>query len=1138
MGLAVNNTWTPRVFNPPETSQPPRVDTGSSTTTSGSAAPSQFNVTGASPQITTQPVVQVQSTPPGSLLPANFADDVKTNAPPKIEGMEADDPRLSLIEQGYDIQDIDSDVTALMDRPVDVEGAKLQVQTATGNEQQFWTGVFGRLNKSQSRELESLANAAAAAPEDAAAQTAFDQAVMPLLSADQRTQLRTLQRASQDAQLNLEGQTAAKKLVDAKQSGSADKISLATADARVYVSTVRQVSANRKAQDAQLLVMTPENQQKLAGPQKTLLAASEQARLNPGDETAKQNLTNAQKAFDEALTATLSASDKKTIDTIEAAAARERNIGSILVDEANAERQYFTLTSAEQQRGGQLNETERRILDLAKGDYEFVKKSRDMRNQAVQAGAAGGDDAAEQLQKLDGVMVEVLKMKGDLEVKHAEFNRDVVSQGVNPPQNTQKTSAGDVVPVAYTTGGPGKGQTLTVADAFKVGMPSADLTVDQASKQVDAAKQSRSELEEMLKPPPQPKRSGWDHALDIIAGVGEIIGGVALMAFAGWTGIGAVAGGAIVVDGLFRLGHSISDAANGTTTDTMQSKLFQSLGASQETANRIDAGVSLLATVPVGVGGAAITALRASSIALKSVNVVGGLTVLDGAQAQARYMATGDAVNPMMVDGLISLGLTPTQANYALVGGNLIATGGAVAAARKGPSTGARPATTPTDEVSPQIPKTELTSTSPESTIYPIDLLRSRSNTDVAILGGGNVGFTLSADLVSNTGMKPTLLFRGDGTRADRISPVTGNYRFNETLHGGTNFLDLSADNFGYMDTTAGLQAMRDAKTLVVTLPDAPQTRLALFERLQRDELVNDPSKTVVLIRGGQAGQPALSQIIRDNPNWRANVVLVEDSPYGTRVQHNQGTGEDPHVINGKRKDDVEVSVLAEQGDPTRGLGAMTEMFPLGQQLGKGTLSWPDFNVVPGVAMPWRAGYFIHPGVAFDAVNLAKTQAGQKYLHYAEGVHPELGDKLFAINLEEVALARTYGVNAETFPQKLERQFGLPLQDEPFHVTMGRTRDIYKSTSYGSIEDLMKSRYPQEDAAAVPTMLWLGERAGAPMPVHSAYFNELVTTFRQLGMSEHELTHHLQGYVPILNSIEGGVPEITQLLNEPHVRPQ
>jgi opine dehydrogenase len=268
-------------------------------------------------------------------------------------------------------------------------------------------------------------------------------------------------------------------------------------------------------------------------------------------------------------------------------------------------------------------------------------------------------------------------------------------------------------------------------------------------------------------------------------------------------------------------------------------------------------------------------------------------------------------------------------------------------------------------------------------------------------------------------------------------------------------------------------------------------------------------------------------------------MVLVEDSPYGTRVDQNIGPNGLP-TIRAKRKDNVEVTVLGYQGDSSIAAGAMREMFPLNQ----GGNPWPTFDLVPGVEMPFRAGYFIHPGVAFDRVNLAKTDAGVIYYHYAEGVHPALGEKLAAIDHERVEIAARYGAHADTFPEKLQRQFGLELRDEPFHVTMARTgprelggENIYLSKSYGSRQKLTDSRYPTEDVPGLFTINWLAERSGGQLPAHMAYEAELRQLLPELGMSEQQLRNELGAYLPMLDAIPGGIREITQLLNEPHVRP-
>lgn len=1177
--------WNPRTLSLPEPQlAPPQPDVQ---TTSTHSQPLQSRDIAHSPAAPEPPLLQFSPTSVEnnflrpSFIPRNFS----AGSEPKqhsTAGLEAEDPRRSLIEQGYRIQDIDREANALADQSIDVEGARTKAQTAVRNEEQFWTGFYSKLPAPQNKELKALAAAIETAPDRAAAQAKFDGTITPLLSAGQRTQLQTLQRQTQDAQIDLNAQLVGKRLRDAQLSGDGEQLSVAMADARMHVSDKHQLVTNRKLEDAYALVMTPENQKQLAAPRKAVVDAVQQLSLNPGDSTARQRVVDAKKGLDDAQARLLSTDDKKILDTLEAASERERDLGSLLVQEARTERRYVELSGVEQQRP--LNATEQRILDLAKADFGIVQKNREMRDLAVQAANADESGREQALKQLDGKLTEFMRAKSDIDIKRAEFTRDMASQNasavaVNPQPGAQAPA---FAPVSFTQsnavqgGGASQAQAVTVGKEFALDMPT-DLTVDQATKQLDAVRQQRQDLEEMLKPPAAPKQSGWDRALDIVAGVGEVIGGVALMAFAGWTGIGAVAGGAIVFDGLLRLGHSVSDAARGTTTDTWQSQGFQALGASRDTANRIDTGVNLVATVPVGVGGAAIGAVKASTMLMKSVNVAGGATVLDGAQAGARYVATGEHANPFMVDGLMKAGLSQTQANYALVGGNLIATGGAVAAAR-GKSTTVQPTSSTTSTASSantaQATNTTGTTTGTSantgatngatsnvsSNPAPVNAsaLNPASNpwgpggkgdvtlladegpttgprTDVAILGGGNVAFTLSADLLLNTDLTPRILFRGNGVGRDRITPVAGEYAFTETLHTKTaQSLWLEPDHFGYMATTEGVRAMQQAKTIVVTLPDAPQTRLALFNNLQETGLVNDPAKTIVLIRGGQAGQPVLSQMIRDNPNWKASVVLVEDSPYGTRVDHSPKDG-GPQTIKGKRKDDVEISVLGHQGNQLRGSGAMREMFPLDRE-GR---AWPSFDVVPGIEMPWRAGYFIHPGVAFDPVNLQLTRDGVVYLHYAEGVHPALGDKLARIDQERVDIAERYGVRSETFPEKLERQFGLTRQDEPFHVTMARTGEekIYTSTSYPTLDKLMASRYPQEDVPGLFTINWLAERSGGRLPAHIAYETDLRQTLRNLGMSEHELQHELGGYLPMLDAIEGGIPEITQLLNEPHVRP-
>jgi len=1201
--------WNPRNVSLPEPQlPPPQPDVQTSSTHSyppQSSAPTNNAVTTAAPEpklVQFTPMYSpVNEGERASFIPRNFAD----GSQPKqhsTAGLEADDPRRSLIDQGYQVQDIDREANALADQILDVEGARGKVKTAAGNEEQFWQGFYSKLTPQQNKELQSLAEAIETSPDKAAARASFDNTISPLLSTEQRTQLQTLQRRTQDAQIELNDQTIGKRLRDAQLSGNAEQLSLATADARVHISDKQQLIANRKVEDAYALVMTPENQQTLAAPQKALIDAVQKLSLNPSDKTAQQGVKDAKKALDDAQAQALSAEDKKIIDTLEAASERERDLGSLLVQECATEHRYVELSGIEKQRP--LNETEKRILDLAKLDFDVMQKNRGVRDIAVQAAnAEEGDERSEVLKDLDTKLTDFMRAKSDADIKRAEFTKDVAQT-----------------------------QSATVGKEFATDMPSTDLTLDQANKNLDAIKQQRDELEEMLKPPPAPKKSGWDRALEFIAGAVEIVGGVTLGLVAGWTGVGGVASIAIIADGGLRLAHSFADAFGGTTTDTWQSQAFQAMGASRETANRIDTGLNLVATVPVGAGFAAFGAVKASTMLMKGVNAAGCVSVLDGAQAGARYMATGEHANAFMVDGLMAAGLSQTQANYVLMGANLIATGSAVAAARGRSAPAAQPTTSTTTTTVPATTATQTTGSTaatsgttgtsqaatstgtsastgttqtantsaassatngtqasgttgtatgpsantgstnsgtnnvssnqpgvnasgldPSSNPWGPDgkggkgvsLLVNHGNhpqTNVAILGSSHVAITTAADILLNGGgLQPKVLFRGNGLGRDRISEVAHPYDIMETLHTKqSQVVDLEPRHFGYADSAEGHQALQEAGFIIVTIPDKPLVRLELFHRLQQDGLVQDPGKTIMLVRGGQAGQPVLSQMIRENWTWNSSVVLVEDSMYGTRV--NQATGPNGlPTIRAKRKDDVEVSVLARGGDNSTAMAQLREIFPLSRE-GR---PWPNFNVVPGIDMPWRAGYYIHPGVAFDPVNLAKTQRGEVYLHYAQGVHPELGRMLERIDAEMVQIADRFGVHAHHFKEKLFRQFGLAIQDEPFDVTMARTgpkemggEGIYLSESYPTIEKLMNSRYPTEDVPGLFTINWFAELSGGRLPAHIAYEAQIRQTLRDLGMPESQMRNELGAYLPYLDAM-GDMPpaDLIQLLNEPHMRP-
>jgi hypothetical protein len=488
--------WNPRNVSLPEPQLPPPQPDVQTTSTHSypgqSAGPTNTATTATAPEpklVQFTPVYSPSNEGErASYIPRSFAEGSQPKQHSSA-GLEADDARRGLIDQGYAIEDIDSEANALADQTINVEGARDNVKTAGGNEQAFWQGVYSKLPPKQNKELQSLAKDIDTAPDKAAAQAKFDSKLTPLLSAEQRTQLQTLQRQTQDAQIELNGQIIGKRLRDAQSSGNAEQLSLATADARAHISDKRQLVMNRKLEDAYALVMTPENQKQLAAPQKAVVDAVQKLSLNPGDKTAQQGVKDAKQALDDTQAKILSTDDKKIIDTLEAAQERERDLGSLLVQEAQTEHRYVELKGVEHQRP--LNETEKRILELAKLDFGVVQKNRGVRDLAVEAANAEEGDREEILNDLNTKLTEFMRAKSDADIKRAEFVKDVARNGNVPASGTQDTSAGQVQTVAYTqtTSGTKQAQTAAVGKEFATDMPSTDLTLDQANKNLDAIKQ-------------------------------------------------------------------------------------------------------------------------------------------------------------------------------------------------------------------------------------------------------------------------------------------------------------------------------------------------------------------------------------------------------------------------------------------------------------------------------------------------------------------------------------------------------------------------------------------------------------------------------------------------------------------------
>jgi RHS repeat-associated protein len=94
--------------------------------------------------------------------------------------------------------------------------------------------------------------------------------------------------------------------------------------------------------------------------------------------------------------------------------------------------------------------------------------------------------------------------------------------------------------------------------------------------------------------------------LNALGGAAEFATGVVAGVSTSWTGIGAVAGGLVAVHGMDAFLAGINQAWSGVETDTLTSQAIQGLGLSRDTANIIDAGISIAGSAGAGMarGGA------------------------------------------------------------------------------------------------------------------------------------------------------------------------------------------------------------------------------------------------------------------------------------------------------------------------------------------------------------------------------------------------------------------------------------------------------------------------------------------------------------------------------------------------------
>ncbi|MFJ8928013.1 NAD/NADP octopine/nopaline dehydrogenase family protein [Streptomyces sp. NPDC102364] len=276
-------------------------------------------------------------------------------------------------------------------------------------------------------------------------------------------------------------------------------------------------------------------------------------------------------------------------------------------------------------------------------------------------------------------------------------------------------------------------------------------------------------------------------------------------------------------------------------------------------------------------------------------------------------------------------------------------------------------------------------------------------------------------------------------------------------------------------------QALSGADCVFVTVPDIPSVRYSVMSQLLKS--LARRQVAIVMIRGGQGGALWLAECLTDPRAATWEVLLVEDSLYGCRARGNH--------VDYKRKSQIGVAHYGK--DPKLPLEAIARAL--------GDPEWPSRFVLrtPSEIVFDPLGYYIHTAVALDPSNVVRTARGQRYLHYSEGIDSTLSEQLDAMDVERVELAAAYGVETQTFPQILRRQYGHQPRST-FYATMAATRDLYRSLSPPDVDGLRRSRTLREDIPALFTMLELARVENVAMPTTVAFADALPYLLGRIGL--------------------------------------
>jgi len=318
------------------------------------------------------------------------------------------------------------------------------------------------------------------------------------------------------------------------------------------------------------------------------------------------------------------------------------------------------------------------------------------------------------------------------------------------------------------------------------------------------------------------------------------------------------------------------------------------------------------------------------------------------------------------------------------------------------------------------------------------------------VIGGGHVGKMLSLDLLENN-VKTYLATLSQKSFLEITAVKKENITLRNELTGESETGDLSALEVVPLEDSRFQDAVENSDNIFICVPDIPGLRTRILSELTRKSL---KGKRLVFIRGGQGWIPYLATLLGAEECLReCSVLMIEDSLYGCRFIGSN--------VSYKRKLSINAAILGR--DELQTIKVIRELLAKSRQ----DDAWPNLVEVSPMGLMFDAlGYIIHTGVILHGPNIEKTKKNITYNHYIEGVDEAHCHWLELLDKERVLLASKFGAIVSEFKDTLGRQYNVDVK-KSLYATLMECRDVYKSRSPSSMQELKLSRAIHEDISAL-----------------------------------------------------------------------